>query len=227
MAGVYKIAQFYFTILNLIRQHKSSLNNIFCIASAFNQDVKKYGFNTIIQPILKDLKELEITGLQIALTNSNETFFASIAQVSGDNLGIHQIFGIKCCLRGENICHLCNASTNMIQKCFHESDFVKITKISYEKKLKEVLEDQSNIALYGLRESTDLNSLNYFHITNNYMFDLFHDIWEGVAKYEVRFLLERYIKFDKFFDLIFLNNRIFSFNYGPIDFFCNYLLKYI
>ena len=105
----------------------------------------------------------------------------------------------------------------MIQTCFHESDFVKTTKTSYDKKLNDVLEDPSNTALYGIRESPDLNSLKYFHITNNHMLDLFHDIREGTAKYEVKFLLHRFIKIDKLFDLRFLNERIILFNYGIIE----------
>jgi hypothetical protein len=107
-AGVYKVGQFYFSILNLTRKHNSSLKNIFCIASAFNEDLKTYGFNRILEPIITDLKFLEKNGITI----KNETFFASIFQVDAD-LGLHQIFGIKCCFRGENLCHLCNASSNM------------------------------------------------------------------------------------------------------------------
>ena len=43
-AGVYKITQFYFTILNLTRKNNSRLNNIFFVASCFSEDIKKYGF---------------------------------------------------------------------------------------------------------------------------------------------------------------------------------------
>ena len=58
-SGVYKVAQWYFSILNLTRRHNSSLNNIFSLASAFSSDVNKYGFNRILEPIIKDLKFFE------------------------------------------------------------------------------------------------------------------------------------------------------------------------
>ena len=47
--------------------------------------------------------------MEIRISDSTKKHYASLAQVAGDNLRIHQIFGIKQCFRGENICHLCNA----------------------------------------------------------------------------------------------------------------------
>ena len=47
--------------------------------------------------------------MEIRISDSIKKYYASIAQVAGDNLGIHQIFGINQCFRSENICRLCNA----------------------------------------------------------------------------------------------------------------------
>jgi hypothetical protein len=58
-----------------------------------------------------DISDLEVRGVQV----NKEIYRASIAQFVADNLGIHAIFGLKCCLRGEDICNLCNASTTTIQ----------------------------------------------------------------------------------------------------------------
>ena len=58
---------------------------------------------------MTELNDVEKSGKEIRICDSTKKYYASIAQVVGDNLGIHQIFGIKQCFRGENICHLCNA----------------------------------------------------------------------------------------------------------------------
>lgn len=49
------------------------------------------------------------------------------------------------------------------------------------------------------------------------MFDMSHDIWEGVGKLELGLLLHQFIKIDKFFDLNFLNERIHFLNYGSVE----------
>jgi hypothetical protein len=46
------------------------------------------------------------------------------------------------------------------------------------------------------------------------MFDITHDIWEGIGKLEICLLINQFIKIDKFFDLNFLNDRINLCDYG-------------
>ena len=60
IAGVYKLGMFYFSIINLGSHHNSSLKNIFLVAAAYSEDIKKYGFNSILEPIVKEIKDLEI-----------------------------------------------------------------------------------------------------------------------------------------------------------------------
>jgi hypothetical protein len=136
VANIYKLGMFYFSILNLTRKHNSRLNNIWVVATSYAGDLKKYGINRVLDRIMIDIKQLETTGIKV----NNETYFASIAQVSGDNLGIHQMFGLKCCFSSTSICHLCNANTKLIQEKFREDEFIRETKFSYETKLNALLE---------------------------------------------------------------------------------------
>ena len=91
VSGVYKGGMFYFTLLNLTRKHYSNLKNIFLVAICHSNDLKTFGYNKILHIIIEDIKKLEKIGIQI----DEEVFFGSIAQCLGDNLGIHQIFGIQ------------------------------------------------------------------------------------------------------------------------------------
>ena len=91
VSGVYKGGMFYFTLLNLTRRHYSNLKNIFLVAICHSNDLKTFGYNKILHIIIEDIKKLEKIGIQI----DEEVFFGSIAQCLGDNLGIHQIFGIQ------------------------------------------------------------------------------------------------------------------------------------
>ena len=45
------------------------------------------------------------------------------------------------------------------------------------------------------------------------MYDITHDIWEGVAPIEMALILEQFI-IDKFFNLNFINDHIRAFKYS-------------
>ena len=91
VAGVYKGGMFYFTLLNVTRKHYSNLRNIFLVAVCHSEDLKKFGYNAVLELIMRDVKKLENKGILI----QDKVFRASIAQCVGDNLGIHQIFGLQ------------------------------------------------------------------------------------------------------------------------------------
>jgi hypothetical protein len=204
VADVYKITMFYYKILNLSRKHNSNTKNIFVCAAAFSDSVKNFGINNILEQIVTELKDMEINGFIV----NNEKYYASVAQVAGDNLAIHQTFGLKCCFNGTDICHLCDASTETIQSKFNEEDFVRTTQTIYENQLRNTRD--------WMKECS-LNKLKYFHHTNNYVFDIMHDIWEGIAPYELALILHQFIYIEKYFKLNDLNNRIKIFNYGSIE----------
>ena len=82
---------FYFTVANLTRKHYSNLKNIFLVAVSHSEDLRSFGYNNVLQLIINDIKKLELTGIRI----DQELFYGSLAQCIGDNLGIHQIFGLQ------------------------------------------------------------------------------------------------------------------------------------
>jgi hypothetical protein len=90
-SGVYKAGMFYFTLANLTRKHYSNLKNIFLVATCHSDDLKLFGYNAVLDVIMCDIKKLETEGVMLR----NQIVFGSIAQTIGDNLGIHQIFGIQ------------------------------------------------------------------------------------------------------------------------------------
>jgi hypothetical protein len=78
----YKIDMFYFSVLNFTRKHNASLQNIFLNAVIYSKDEKKYNINVVQSKIVEDLSILEK-----GFTVNGETYYASVAQTSGDNLG--------------------------------------------------------------------------------------------------------------------------------------------
>ena len=65
------------------------LMNIRLVALFHSEDLKKYGLGPILQPLINDLKILE---MQVPF--SDTSLMGSVIQVTGDNLAVHGLFGM-------------------------------------------------------------------------------------------------------------------------------------
>ncbi|KAL7386394.1 hypothetical protein ABVT39_007686 [Epinephelus coioides] len=74
----------------------------------------------------------------------------------------------------------------------------------------------NNPSKMGLKRDSILNSLSFYHVTDNIALDIMHDILEGVGPYQVKVVLNSLIE-QKHISLDKLNYRITSFDYGFCD----------
>lgn len=51
-------------------------------------------------------------------------------------------------------------------------------------------ENPKENSCFGIKRNSILNSLSYFSVSENFVFDIMHDILEGVAQYEMKLLFE-------------------------------------
>jgi hypothetical protein len=58
-ADVHKLGLFYYTIQNLPFTINSSMNSVFLLAVCYTSDIKKYGFQPILDPFIKEVKQLD------------------------------------------------------------------------------------------------------------------------------------------------------------------------
>lgn len=79
--------------------------NIHLLALFHTQDVSKYGFNVILEPLINDINILESQGLSLPF--SDEQIYGTIAQITGDNLGMHSILGFNESFSSRHFCRLC------------------------------------------------------------------------------------------------------------------------
>ena len=70
---------------------------------------------------------------------------------------------------------------------------------------------------YGVKRASILNRSIYFNVVDSLDLDVMHDQLEGVLALETKMLLQKYIKGDHAFTLDTVNERICSFDYGPVD----------
>lgn len=210
--GVHKLGAMYFTLRNFPPVINSSLVNIHLCALFHAQDIKRYGFNSILEPLVHDLKILETEGLKIPMLK--DAIHGTLIQVTGDNLGLHSLFGFVESFGARYCCRFCLLERHCFQSVFSEDDpkVVLRTVEMHSHHCQTIQTDSSLPHVYGVKRVCLLNSLKYFHTANNFSVDLMHDVLEGVAQFEVKLVLE-YIQ-SNFLNAEQLAGRIHAFDYG-------------
>lgn len=173
------------------------------------------GFDAILVPIINDLKVLENDGIKVPAFIS--PVHGSIVQVTGDNLGIHGLFGFVESFSARYCCRFCITEKNEFQSVFCEDDqgMILRTEDMLAEHCHAVQTNPQLPHVYGVKRSCLLNSLQYFNTADNFSVDIMHDILEGVAQLEVKLVLE-YLQ-ENFSTAEELAARIESFNYGYME----------
>lgn len=213
--GIHKLGGVYFTLRNFSPKWNSFLANIHLCALFHTQDVKRYGFSEIFAPIVRDIKVLESDGIEIPLYNGYVR--GTVVQVTGDNLGLHSLFGLVESFSARYCCRFCLAEKEDFQTEFSEdsSKVVLRTKDIHTAHCQEMACNPSLPYVFGVKRSCILNSLEYFHTTENFSVDVMHDVLEGVGQYELK-LLFLYLK-EKHVTSAEIHSRIQSFDYGFME----------
>lgn len=115
---------YYFTFLNLPPRYNSALANIHLIAMCNTLDLKiGEGFNIIAEKIIEECNRISKEGMVIETEDGVVKVYATVAQITGDNLGLNQMFGFVESFSGDHCCLLCYATCDDMNTFEKESDF--------------------------------------------------------------------------------------------------------
>jgi len=89
----YKLCAFYWVLANLDRCYRSALYTMQMCLLVETDDVKMFGFGQVLEPFMKDVAELGVTGVYIE--RLGRFLKSSIAYVAGDNLAANAIGGLQ------------------------------------------------------------------------------------------------------------------------------------
>ncbi|XP_028416072.1 uncharacterized protein LOC114539659 [Dendronephthya gigantea] len=94
--GKHKLGTVYLTLGNIPPKFRSTLNSIQLLAVATYPIIKQYGIDSLFEPIMNDLAELEKDGgYQFMVKCQPMSFAGTIAFISADNLGAQLVGGFK------------------------------------------------------------------------------------------------------------------------------------
>lgn len=118
---------------------------------------------------------------------------------------------------GRYFCSLCLIEKYDAQNVYSEDDpkIILRGKELFEMHCNELQSDPQKLSVFGLKKNLTLNSLQFFHVCQNFSLDIMHDILERVAQYEVKLLLE-YLS-ENVLSKPDLLSRISAFDYGYME----------
>ena len=178
-----------------------------------SNDKKNYSDNkTVFQKLVVNLNQIRNEGITISVKGKKITIFFQLGLMLGDNLGLNNILGFTENFNSGNACRICRADGETIKTLTKEDDKLLRTKETYT-----VDYMKNNPSLTGVNDLCVFNSVQGFHVNENYSLDIMHDIFEGVAAYAMANICHDFIYIQKLFTLDLLNIRIQSLNCMDID----------
>lgn len=100
-----KITAVYCFFGNMPHMSQSTLNSIYLALLCKSVDIKRFGYDEVLAPLIKDLAILECDGVYISSVGQNVK--GSVFCVVADNLGAHSISGLVESFSGPYICRFC------------------------------------------------------------------------------------------------------------------------
>jgi hypothetical protein len=218
-SSVHKIGCFYYTIQNATTKYNSKLENIFILAICYSSDIKKYGFDKILEKFIQEMEELESeNGVEFFVGNQKRTLRATLVSFIGDTLAAHDVLGFSG-PGSKKFCRECLISREQFHKnptCRAE----KRTATLHSEHLQELTETNyhhSTIKKFGVKENSVLNRLKNFHCSESNVFDPMHDLLEGVVPFTLKCVLKYFIQKRCLFSVFDFNVRVNNFRYGFVE----------
>lgn len=167
--------------------------------------LKDVGIDTILKPLVDDLKIMGTVGWDMKFDGVNIRFRAFLESVLGDTPAVNSLLGFK---EGVGFalskCRLCQCPFDKMQNCFSENQFVMLTSRDHRYQCK-CIETATTVffrnklsAIYGINRRTSLLECPFFDICLNTPLDVMHIMLEGVVPYELKELLYHCVEEEMF-----------------------------
>lgn len=205
--SIHKLGAVYVKIACLPPAIASGLGSIFLLSLFHASDKKEFSNENVFVAAINDLIYLEQTGIEINVDNVVYQIKFQISGILGDNLGLNSVLGFNESFTATYFCRFCTASSVETGKMCKEITTLMRNRDSYEAQI-----NLKNAKATGIKEKCTFNQIPSFHVTENYVVDIMHDLFEGVCGYDMVLILNYFITTKKYFSLNILNNQILYFD---------------
>ncbi|CAH0749401.1 unnamed protein product [Bemisia tabaci] len=208
-AGVNKINGTYFSIA-CTPPEKRSLDTFFVTMLTKASYLKRYG-NKVFSPLVKEFNFLSQEGIMVCCENSPpQKIYFQLGLLLGDHLGLNGILGfVENFSTSERCCRICRATRLQRASMVVEDPALLRTVKNYEQDIRK-----HDPKATGINKYCVFNQVKNYHIIEFPSVDVLHDLFLGIIKYDLLFLLNHYVNISKRFTLKQLNSRIANFDFG-------------
>ncbi|KAK3924228.1 Zinc finger protein 358 [Frankliniella fusca] len=214
---IHKLGVFFFQVLNGPPHLTSKLSSIHLLALVYADGMKKPGaFEKVLAPFVVEMKQLSSEeGLVISLKDDHFTLRAVLAAVTADTLAAHELLGFLG-PGAKYFCRLCMIDRQSFRQDGNAEAAMR-TREDHNRQVQNVLCVPANSKLYGVKGDCPLNKVPYFHCVDGSVFDIFHDLLEGIVPSVLEFTLRNYIYMKELLTVKDFNSKVISFSYGVPD----------
>ncbi|XP_070517896.1 uncharacterized protein [Cardiocondyla obscurior] len=208
-----KLGAVYVSLPCLPPECRSLLKNIFLVLLFDSWARSHFKNKKTFFPLIKVLKLLENEGILVQSNLGVKRVYFVLGLLTGDNLGLHQLFGLVESFSASYFCRFCKMHKKDTQKAVKEDPSLLRNLINYNNDIQ-----LDNTSETGIKEECVFHDISSYHITENYTVDELHDGREGLCNVDMLIIL-RNLTHGKYkcFNLEILNNRMLMFDYGPKD----------
>ena len=215
--AVHKMEGLYMVIQNFPTEIQSKLSSVFLVALWHAHDVKKYGYDKILRPVVIALQELESDeGVMVNNGGSDVTVRAALVLVSADNLGFNSLFGFCESFTATRFCRFCESTRDEADVTYDDVNMALRSKTTYDMAVAAASSSVYDARQTGIKRGCLLNDLKYFHVTANFVVDGMHDVLEGIAPFQIGLILVE-LSSRGYLTVEDLNRSITFFNYSLAD----------
>uniref|UniRef100_A0ABD2X2E0 Uncharacterized protein n=1 Tax=Trichogramma kaykai TaxID=54128 RepID=A0ABD2X2E0_9HYME len=190
-----KVGGFAISFLNLPEHLRDFLGNVHTIVLAKHEDIKEFGIDECLTAFMFDLHKLESDeGVICEIGGKEVTLRATLVGVVADSLAAHEILGFM----GPSATYFCRLClmTQEERKLLPFIDCELRTKEMHESFVKMLGAENESVA--GVNRDCILNQSRYFHCTQNFIFDIMHDVLEGQAQTDLKLVISKFIQDGKY-----------------------------
>ncbi|RWS01975.1 uncharacterized protein B4U79_09993 [Dinothrombium tinctorium] len=179
----------YYTISNISYYLQSKIHDINLLILAKRILLNDVGINKLFTPLSNEIIKIQRNGILFEKKGISKCIKVGITTICGDNLGIHEVAGLKKNFNSGCICRWCYAQMNEIQdeNNFDVRNFEKRTKNKWEENLK------NNCLEFGIKRPYLFHSLSSFDITTSLPPDVMHDLHEGILPRFLQIFYEKIV----------------------------------
>jgi hypothetical protein len=208
-AGVHKLTGFYTSIACTPPWRASTLESIFLFALFHASDRTKFGNDVFYQPIVDELNFLSETGIFLDTKCYTGQVYFALALTLSDNLGHAQTLSLSESFVANYPCRMCKINKNTLK--FQTTEIPSLMR-STENHVIDI--SMNDVSTTGVKGACLWSKVKYHDIFMGTSVDLMHDVFEGVARLVIPFVLDSLIK-RKIISHEDLNEIIDVFPYGP------------